>query len=189
VASLGLAPAKQYTNLVPYVWYSTSTISRIGDMFAKRLFGAIRNREPEQVVVQDALRGLRIGYPSRSSALAALNRDLRRMFYLKKPTEGQRMHSILDQCLVDTGKERWLTHAKTIQIQWWDNSPGKMDMLPRYRSIFVGSQNMSFSAWSKESYECGVLFPIVGYPWEEGIHANVSMSGLSYNVDEAWFNR
>jgi len=157
-------------------------------MFAKRLFGAIRDREPEQVVVQDALRGLRICYPSRSSALAAPNCDLRHMFHLKKPAEGQRMHSILDQCLVDIRKGRWLTHAKTIQIQWWDNSPGVKDMVPRYQSIFVGTQNMSFSAWSKESYECGVLFPVAGYPWDEGIHANVSIGGLSYDVDDAWFD-
>jgi len=157
-------------------------------MFAKRLFGAIRDREPEQVVVEDALRGLRICYPSQSSALAAPNSDLRHMFHLKKPAEGHRMHSILDQCLVDTRKGRWLTHAKTIQIQWWDNSAANNDALPRYRSIFVGSQNMSFSAWSKESYECGVLFPIPGYPWEGGIHANVGIASLHYDVDEAWFD-
>ncbi|KAI0569853.1 Tyrosyl-DNA phosphodiesterase [Pyrenophora tritici-repentis] len=119
VACLGLAPARQYTHVVPYVCYSTSTISRIGDMFTKWLFSAIRDREPEEVDVQNAISGLHIRYPSRSTALTAPNSDLRRMFYLKEPGESHRMHSILDQCLVDTGKGKWLSHAKTMQIQWW----------------------------------------------------------------------
>ena len=172
----------------PEVHYSTSTVGRFGPVSVQRLFGAVRDKSHLRGAdaLDDDIDCLHIRYPSYQTKWAKKNAAYGAFFNFHSPEGDRASWKLLNRCLTDTEGEHWLSHAKIIYTAWWDRFPGRiLSPSPVGRWLYMGSHSLSEAAWSRQHFECGVVFPIPTSAEEAGIAISIPTGGRVYPVPEA----